>query len=88
MEEYNEQLISEKREEMLEYLNRLKEIHKDDESRIALEKIENALTEKRYGLVWEEHEEVDKQLMHNIPVFKEVEERKIVAMKEATLIFF
>ena len=29
----------------------------DDESRIALSKIETALTEKKYGLVWEEHEE-------------------------------
>lgn len=65
---------------MLEYINKLKEIHKDDESIIALEKIETALTEKKYGLVWEEHEEeVDKQLVHNIPVFTEIEERKIVA---------
>ena len=73
-------LSQEKRKEMLEYINKLKEIHKDDESIIALEKIETALTEKKYGLVWEEHEEeVDKQLVHNIPVFTEVEERKIVA---------
>lgn len=68
-----------RRAEMLEYLNHLKEIHTDDESRIALEKIETALTEKKYGLVWEEHvEEVDKQLVHNIPVFKEIEDKKIV----------
>ncbi|QQK08834.1 site-specific DNA-methyltransferase [Miniphocaeibacter halophilus] len=73
-------LSQKKREEMLSYLNQLKEIHTDDESRIALEKIETALTEKKYGLVWEEHEEeVDKQLVHNIPVFREVEERKIVS---------
>lgn len=69
-----------KRAEMLEYLNHLKEIHTDDESRIALSKIETALTEKKYGLVWEEHEEeVDKQLVHNIPVFREIEDKKIVA---------
>lgn len=69
-----------RRAEMLEYLNHLKEIHTDDESRIALEKIETALTEKKYGLVWEEHEEeVDKKLVHNIPVFREVEDKKIVA---------
>ena len=50
-----------RRAEMIEYLNHLKEIHTDDESRIALSKIETALTEKKYGLVWEEHEEeVDK----------------------------
>ncbi|RXZ68597.1 site-specific DNA-methyltransferase [Fusobacterium necrophorum] len=69
-----------RRAEMLEYLNHLKEIHTDDESRIALGKIETALTEKKYGLVWEEHEEeVDKKLVHNIPVFREVEAKKIVA---------
>ena len=69
-----------RRAEMLEYLNHLKEIHTDDESRIVLEKIETALTEKKYGLVWEEHEEeVDKQLIHNIPVFREIEDKKIVA---------
>ena len=63
-----------RRAEMLEYLHHLKEIHTDDESRIALGKIETALTEKKYGLVWEEHEEeVDKKLVHNIPVFKEIE---------------
>ena len=72
-------LSQKRRAEILEYLNHLKEIHTDDESRIALEKIETALTEKKYGLVWEEHEEeVDKKLVHNIPVFREVEEKKIV----------
>ncbi|WP_019213956.1 hypothetical protein [Fenollaria massiliensis] len=40
---------------MLEYLNHLKEIHTDDESRIALGNIETVLTEKKYGLVWEEN---------------------------------
>lgn len=35
-----------RRAEMLEYLNHLKEIHTDDESRIALGKIETTLTEK------------------------------------------
>lgn len=69
-----ENLSQKRRAEMLEYLNHLKEIHTDDESRIALEKIETALTEKKYGLVWEEHEEeVDKKLVHNIPVFREIE---------------
>lgn len=77
-----------RRAEMIEYLNHLKEIHTDDESRIALSKIETALTEKKYGLVWEEHEEeVDKQLVHNIPVFREVEDKKIVADKNADFNF-
>ena len=81
-------LSQQKRKEMLEYLNHLKEIHTDDESRIALEKIETALTEKKYGLVWEEHEEeVDKQLVHNIPVFREIEDKKIVVDENADFNF-
>ncbi len=39
-----------RRAKMLKYLNHLKEIHTDDERRIALSKIETALTEKKYGL--------------------------------------
>lgn len=76
-------LSQKRRKEMLDYLKRLKEIHTDDESRIELDKIETALMEKKYGLVWEEHEEeVDKQLVHHIPVFTEVEDKKIVTDKE------
>lgn len=81
-------LSQKRRAEMLEYLNHLKEIHTDDESRIALGKIETALTEKKYGLVWEEHEEeVDKKLVHNIPVFREIEDKKIVADKNSDFNF-
>ncbi|MHA6586633.1 site-specific DNA-methyltransferase [Aerococcus mictus] len=71
-------LSQEKRQKMLDYIAQLKEIHNDDESIIALNNIENALTEKKYGLVWEEHsEKVDEMLEHHIPVFEEVEEKKI-----------
>lgn len=67
-----------KRQEMLDYISQLKAIHNDDESIIALNNIENALTEKKYGLVWEEHSEnVDEMLEHHIPVFEEVEDKKI-----------
>lgn len=69
-----------KRERMLEYLEKLKLQNTDDESIRAITEIENALNEKKYGLVWEEHsEQVDEMLEHNIPVFIEDEERKIVA---------
>ncbi|MDD4804984.1 MAG: DNA methyltransferase, partial [Candidatus Pacebacteria bacterium] len=35
-----------------------------------------------YGLVWEKHtERVDEEMVHNIPVFKEIEERKIKALE-------
>ena len=44
---------------MLKFLETLKEQHSDDESLIAINQIENELTSKKYGLVWEEHEEVD-----------------------------
>ena len=69
-----------KRAAMLAYLAELKQVHNDDESIRALNEIEAALTEKKYGLVWEEHtEQVDQMLEDNIPVFIEDEERKIVA---------
>lgn len=76
-------LSQQKRQEILDYIAQLKDIHNDDESIIALNNIENALTEKKYGLVWEEHsEKVDEMLEHHIPVFEEVEERKIEANSE------
>ena len=69
-----------KREKMLEYLEKLKEINNDDENIRAVTEIENALNEKKYGLVWEEHsEKVDEMLKHNIPIFVEDENRKIIA---------
>lgn len=69
-----------KREKMLEYLEKLKEIMRDDENVRAITEIENALNEKKYGLVWEDHsEKVDEMLEHNIPIFVEDETRKITA---------
>lgn len=70
-----------KRQRMLEFLNKLKEAHKDDDSvLIALGEIESELTAKKYGLVWEQHEEaVDVMMRDNIPVFTEVPEREITA---------
>ena len=47
---------------------------------IALREIENELTSKKYGLVWEQHEEaVDVMMRDNILVFTEVPEREITA---------
>ncbi len=69
-----------KRAAMLAYLAELKQVHNDDESIRALNEIEAALTEKKYGLVWEEHTEmVSEMLEENIPVFTEDKERKILA---------
>ena len=72
-----------KREKMLDYLEKLKEINNDDENIRAITEIENALNEKKYGLVWEEHsEKVDEELVHNIPIFVEDENRKITANED------
>lgn len=59
-----------KREKMLTFLNHLKKTQTDDESVQAINEIELALTDKKYGLVWEEHSEsMDELLGKHIPVF-------------------
>ena len=72
-----------KRDNMLDFLNELKETHNDDESLIAFNEIENALTEKKFGLVFEEHtEEIDERLLNEIPIFCADETRKICKDKD------
>ena len=70
-----------KRERMLAFLQKIKDEHRDDDDMlIALGEIESELTSKKYGLVWEQHEEaVDVMMRDNIPVFTEVPEREIAA---------
>lgn len=77
-------LSQQKRERMLAFLNKIKEEHKDDDETLqALDEIENELNSKKYGLVWEKHEEeVDRMMQDNIPVFTEVKEREIKATDE------
>lgn len=74
-------LSQQKRRRMLEFLQAIREEHKDDDDvLIALGEIESELTAKKYGLVWEQHEEaVDVMMRDNIPVFTEVPEREITA---------
>lgn len=68
-----------KREKMLDFLETLKEQHSDDDSLIAINQIEKELTSKKYGLVWEEHEEeVDVKMQTHIPVFTEVKGKEII----------
>lgn len=68
-----------KREKMLVFLEKLKAQHSDDESLIAINQIERELTSKKYGLVWEQHEEeVDVKMQTHIPVFTEDKEREII----------
>lgn len=72
-------LSQQRREKMLNFLETLKEQHKDDTSLIAINQIEKELTSKKYGLVWEEHEEeVDVKMQTHIPVFTEVDDKEIV----------
>lgn len=77
-------LSQQKRERMMAFLRKIKDEHKDDdEMLIALGEIENELASKKYGLVWERHEEaVDVMMQDNIPVFTEVPEREIAAAPE------
>ena len=72
-------LSQEKRQRMLAFLETIREEHKDDdEVLIALGEIESELNAKKYGLVWERHEEaVDIQMRDNIPVFTECVDKEI-----------
>lgn len=67
-----------KREKMISFLESLKTTNNDDESIRALNEIENQLLEKKFGLVWEHHQErVDVELGKNIPIFTEIKEKNI-----------
>lgn len=70
-----------KRQRMLEFLNKIKEEHKEDDSAlIAINEIESELNDKKYGLVWEEHQEqVDVEMIKKVPVFSEVKDKEIVS---------
>lgn len=69
-----------KRDKMIDFLNQLRELHKtNDEILIALGEIQNEINSKKYGLVWEEHEEnVDEMIKNNVPVFSEDYTKEIV----------
>ena len=72
-------LSQERRERMLAFLETLKAQHTDDDSLIALGEIEKELKSKKYGLVWEEHEEeVDVKMRTHIPVFTTDDDREIM----------
>ena len=68
-----------KRDKMLHTINEIKKNITDEETLNNLSLIENELTKKKYGLIWEEHEErVDKELETQIPTFEEVKDKEIV----------
>ena len=72
-------LSQQKRERMLAFLDTLKREHTDDDKVLrAIGEIENELNSKKYGLVWEKHEEaVDVKMKDDIPVFTEDHSRDI-----------
>ena len=82
-------LSQQKWQRMLEFLQTLREEHEDDDSAlIALGEIESELNAKKYGLVWEQHEEaVDVQMRTHIPVFTEDVEREITAVSGGAYTF-
>jgi adenine-specific DNA-methyltransferase len=74
-------LSQQKRERMLAFLDTLKKKNADDDDTLrAIGEIENELNSKKYGLVWEKHEEaVDVKMKDYIPVFTEDPDREITA---------
>lgn len=68
-----------RREKMLQTLKELrKELQNNPDTCNMLIEIENELKSKKYGLIWEEHEEpVDENLREYIPVFSEKKSKKI-----------
>lgn len=77
-----------KRQRMLDFLETLRKEHTDDESIRAFTEIENHLRDKKYGLVWEEHEEsVDVKIRTHIPVFTEDVDKKITASADGVYNF-
>lgn len=72
-----------RRDKMLKTLAEIKKSISDEETLNSLSLIENELTKKKYGLIWEEHEErVDKELETQIPTFEEIKDKEIVCNPE------
>lgn len=72
-----------KREKMLNTIAKIKENVNDEETLKNLSLIEYELTKKKYGLLWEEHEEkVDEELETKIPTFEEVKDKEIISNKD------
>jgi len=73
-------LSKNRRDKMLKTINEIKKNIADEETLTNLSMIENELTKKKYGLIWEEHEErVDKELETQIPTFEEVKDKEIIS---------
>lgn len=72
-----------RRDKMLNTISKIKENIDDEETLQNLSLIEYELTKKKYGLLWEEHEEkVDEELKTKIPTFEEVKDKEIISNKD------
>lgn len=81
-------LSKKKRQEIHEFLSSLKKDYSDDVAIQNINEIERLINEKKYGLVWEKHtENVNEMLKENIPIFKEVEDKKITNAQESKFNF-
>lgn len=68
-----------RRDKMLNTISEIKKTITDEKTLTNLSMIENELTKKKYGLIWEDHEErVDKELETQIPTFEEIKDKEIV----------
>lgn len=72
-----------RRDKMLKTINEIKKSISDEETINNLSMIENELLKRKYGLIWEEHEErADIELKTQIPTFIEVKDKEIVSSLE------
>lgn len=76
-------LSGRKRQQMLEFLEKIKEGLSDEASLAMVRDIEEELSTRKYGLVWEKHEErIDQEMQTKVPVFTEVKNRRISTDQE------
>ena len=69
-----------RREKMLNTISEIKKNITDEKMLTNLSMIENELTKKKYGLIWEEHEErVNRELETQIPTFEEIKDKEIIS---------
>ncbi len=69
-----------RRDKMLDTISEIKKKINDENILTNLSMIENELTKKKYGLIWEEHEErVDTELETQIPTFEEIKDKEILS---------
>ena len=72
---------------MLNFLESMKDKADEDDLK-AINEVENFISAKRYGLLWEEHEEfVDVQIAQKVPVFTEDKTKKIINDSEKPVHF-